>query len=248
MKHSLSLSPKALTLSTGHTRILKVHAIYKVWDYQRGRLAGSWEDVEGIVWVSVWEKVLQNYRCPEVYLPQFHCSLSGWADVLRSLLLDPLPCKCWHLWVGFILNEGFMMCGLWPIGSTDWVAGHILKLRWLATTAIPIVWSMCSDISATWDILSHTEGGSIIVHPLQRFYFHVIHPCLSPWPPAALSTQTLMISSVVQIFPCVVTSSPWRLVTTHQKAAVNIPARPGQPANTRDVISCSRGSHSYLHG
>lgn len=38
MKHSFSLSPKALTLSTGHTRVLKAHAIYKVWDYRRGCL------------------------------------------------------------------------------------------------------------------------------------------------------------------------------------------------------------------
>ena len=41
MKHSLSLFPKALTLSTGHTRILKAHAIYKVWDYQHGEAAGG---------------------------------------------------------------------------------------------------------------------------------------------------------------------------------------------------------------
>lgn len=63
MKHSLSLSPKALTLSTGHTRILKVHAIYKVWDYQRVEAAGSWEDVECV------RKRFENGCYQEVYLP-----------------------------------------------------------------------------------------------------------------------------------------------------------------------------------
>ena len=83
MKHSLSLSPKALTLSTGHTRILKAHAIYKVWDYQRGTAAGCWEDVEPLcvcvkewecvcvcVCVCVWER--ESDRYPQVYLPRLH--------------------------------------------------------------------------------------------------------------------------------------------------------------------------------
>lgn len=66
MKHSLSLSPKALTLSTGHTRILKAHAIYKVWDYQRWGVERMWRAV------CVGVCLFLNDHYQEVYLPQFH--------------------------------------------------------------------------------------------------------------------------------------------------------------------------------
>lgn len=80
MKHSLSLSPKALTLSTGHTRILKAHAIYKVWDYQRGTAAGSWEDVEDCV--CVWERERKLSKWP---LPGGLSALvTQWGFVMRG--------------------------------------------------------------------------------------------------------------------------------------------------------------------
>ncbi len=77
MKHSLSLSPKALTLSTGHTRILKAHAIYKVWDYQRGKAAGSLEDVVCVCVQYVCEKVVQMS-----VTQRFICLGSLWSSVM----------------------------------------------------------------------------------------------------------------------------------------------------------------------
>lgn len=98
----LSLSPKALTLSTGHTRILKAHAIYKVWDHQRRAGCGG-------LCVCVWALSAVRLSGHEGLWPSEwwaqQCPVFR-ADVLRSLLLDPPPCTCWHLLVGVILNEG----------------------------------------------------------------------------------------------------------------------------------------------
>lgn len=56
----------------------RAHAIYKVWDYQWGKAAGSWEDVEGCVWERKRSLMTVSRR---FYLPRFHWGvLAVWAD------------------------------------------------------------------------------------------------------------------------------------------------------------------------